>query len=369
MRNDFPEAESEPSEKNTEIKRKFDNGAKILKLLNDAGIKCPLKSPSGHELTYVISNYKPDLSGEKKVLTDEPELSLCYSPEALYKFIASNSPEKSCLTSALKIIIDNFEYYHNAGAMAVILLKEGADHHVLFKTWAGAYVAHRDERLMIDDVRAVKFISDLLLFSKRHELVSSKRVTGHNFGRWNEDFGGPLSCHLLSHLWELIETRTNYLNSWVNYSHIMMLLSSCWGSVKDIEDAINNGGNVNYSTWLGYTPLMYASCFNTGEAVKYLIGKGADIHARNIHNQSVIELAVSSDYFVSDNYDLADSVLELTQKSEPTLRKKASTESKNILTVLICSSLQPEWVAEQVQAQHQSLLKLPEIWECWLLVS
>ena len=307
--NDFPEAESDPSERNTEIKRKLDKGAEILKLLNEAGIKWPLKSPSGHELTYA-HYYKSDSFWREESHTNEPELSLCYSPEALKKFIASASPGKSCLTSALKIITENFEDYYNAGTMAVILLKEGADHHVLFETWAGSYMAYRDKRLMIDDVWAVKFISDLLLFSKRHELVSGKRVKGRNFVRWNEKFGGPLSYHLLSHLWELIETRTDYRNSWVNYSNIMMLLSACWGSVEDIEDTISYGGNVNYSTWLGYTPLMYASFFNTGEAVKCLIDKGADVHARNMHNQSVIELAVSSDYLARENYDAVSVLCE-----------------------------------------------------------
>ena len=216
-------------------------------------------------------------------------------------------------------------------------------------------MAYRDERLMIDDVRAVKFMSDLLLFSKRHGLVSSKRVARQHFGRRNKDFGGPLSYHLLSHLWELIERRTDYRNSWVNYSHIMTLLSACWGSVEDIEDAISHGGNVNYSTWLGYTPLMYASCFNTGDAVKYLIDKGADIHARNIHNQSVIELAVASDYFkcdyfksdyCKDNYDavsvLCESGADLSSGSS---LMEAAVKSLNVGAVksLLLHGVRPDY--------------------------
>ena len=80
-----------------------------------------------------------------------------------------------------------------------------------------------------------------------------------------------------------------------------MLLSACRGNVNDIEDAINHGGNINYSTWLGYTPLMYAVFFNDSEAVKFLIKNGADINARNIHNQNAAMLAVMSDYNAKDS--------------------------------------------------------------------
>ena len=76
----------------------------------------------------------------------------------------------------------------------------------------------------------------------------------------------------------------------------MILLSACWGNVNDIEDAINHGGNVNYSTWLGYTPLMYASFFNQTESVKFLLKNGADINSRNIHNQNAAMLVVTSDF-------------------------------------------------------------------------
>ena len=76
---------------------------------------------------------------------------------------------------------------------------------------------------------------------------------------------------MLSHLWELIESGTGY------------------------------GGKVNYSTWLGYTPLMYASIFNKAEIVKFLIKNGADINARNAHNQNAVVLAVMSDYNAGDH--------------------------------------------------------------------
>ena len=80
---------------------------------------------------------------------------------------------------------------------------------------------------------------------------------------------------MLSHLWEIVESGIDYGGEWANFR---MLLAACWGNVNDIEEIINSGGNVNYKTWLGYTPLMYASFFNTAEAVKFLIKKGADIN-------------------------------------------------------------------------------------------
>ena len=80
-----------------------------------------------------------------------------------------------------------------------------------------------------------------------------------------------------------------------------MLLSACYGNTNDIEDSINHGGNVNYKTWLGYTPLMYAAIFNKAEAVRFLIKNGADLNARNIHNQNAAILAVTSDYNAWDS--------------------------------------------------------------------
>ena len=99
----------------------------------------------------------------------------------------------------------------------------------------------------------------------------------------------------------MIESGTDNAGKWAKFRDVMMLLSACRGNVNDIEDAINHGGNINYSTWLGYTPLMYASFFNNSEAVNFLIKNGADINARNIHNQNAAMLAVMSDYNAKDS--------------------------------------------------------------------
>lgn len=149
---------------------------------------------------------------------------------------------------------------------------------------------------MLNDFQRAKFIA--AIFRKHNPSDITAANNFRHYDGWDKYSAGPLSCHLLSHLWEIVETGTDNCGKWVKFRDMMMLLSACWGDVNDIEDAINHGGNVNYSTWLGYTPLMYASFFNHPESVKFLLKNGADINSRNIHNQNAAMLAVMSDYKV-----------------------------------------------------------------------
>ena len=290
--NDFPESVSKPSAQNTEIKRRLDNGAEILRILHEAGITWPLVLPEGTELTYVINEeWKP-----RKNIDGMNPLSLCHSPEALKKVIASGKYDTS---SALKEIAGSCEIYYQPGEMMNVLLDNGADIHALSDTWIGECLSHRGKRLMLDNFQQAKFMAEIF---RKHNLSDITTVSNtQHYDGWEEYCGGPLSCHMLSHLWELIESGTDNAGKWAKFRDVMMLLSACRGNVNDIEDAINHGGNVNYSTWLGYTPLMYAAVFNDSEAVKFLIKNGADINARNIHNQNAAMLAVTSDYTAKDS--------------------------------------------------------------------
>lgn len=216
-------------------------------------------------------------------------LCLCHSPEALKKFMAF---WKYDTTDALKRIAERCEDYYQPVEMMNILLANGADIHALSNTWIGECLSYRGKLLMLDSFQRAKFMAEIL---RKRKLRSNKSLP---YCRWNEDFGGALSRHLLSHLWELVESGIDYGGDWINFC---MLLTACWGSVNDIEDVINRGSYVNYKTWLGYTPLMYASFFNTAEAVKFLISKGADINARNIHGNDALSLAVMSDYQERDS--------------------------------------------------------------------
>lgn len=283
--NDFPEAEINPSARHIEIKRRLDKGAEILRIFQEAGISWPIVPPKGTELTYVVNEeWKP-----RKNINGMNPLCLCHSPEALKKVIASC---KYDTTDALKGIAESCENYYQPVEMMNILLANGADIHALNNTWIGECLSHRGKRLMLNSFQRAKFMAEIL---RKNKLRSNKPLP---YSRWKENFGGALSRHFLSHLWEIVESGIDYGGDWINFC---LLLTACWGSVNDIEDVINRGGNVNYNTWLGYTPLMYASFFNTAEAVKFLVSKGAGINARNIHGNDALSLAVVSDYKERDS--------------------------------------------------------------------
>ncbi|MBR0251102.1 MAG: ankyrin repeat domain-containing protein [Synergistaceae bacterium] len=285
--NDFPEAMINPSAQNTEIKRRLNKGAEILRIFHEAGITWPIVPPEGTELTYVINkHWRP-----RRDIYEINPLCLCHSPEALKKVIASG---KFDTTDALKGIAEICEDYYQPVEMMNILLANGADIHALSDTWIGECLSHRGKRLALDNFRQATFIAEIL---RNHKIITVGN-TQHYDGWDNGYLGGALSRHLLSHLWELAESGIDYGGDWVRFQ---MLLAACWGSVNDIEDAISNGGNVNDKTWLGYTPLMYASFFNAAETVKFLIKKGADINARNIHGNDALSLAVMSDYQERDS--------------------------------------------------------------------
>ena len=212
------------------------------------------------------------------------------------KVIASG---KYDTTDALKEIAGSCEKYYQPGEMMNILLDNGADIHSLSDTWIGECLSRRGKRLMLNNFQQAKFMAAIFRKHNPSDIITVKNA--RHYDGWVDCFGGALSCHMLSHMWELIETGTDNGGKCVRYRDIMMLLAACWGNQNDIEDAINHGGNVNYSTWLGYTPLMYASTFNKAEAVKFLIKSGAYINARNIHNQNAVMLAVTSDYDAGDS--------------------------------------------------------------------
>lgn len=290
--NDFPESVSKPSARNTEIKRRLDKGAEIIRILKDAGITWPVVLPEGTELTYIFNEeWRPRINIDKM-----NPLCLCHSPEALKKVIASGQYD---VNSALTEIAERCESYYQPGEMMNVLLANGADIHSLSETWIGECLSHRGQRLMLNDFQQAKFIAEI--FRKHNPSDITTVSNNQHYDGWEEYYGGPLSCHILSHLWEIIESGTDNCGKWARFRDVMMLLSACYGNTNDIEDSINHGGNVNYKTWLGYTPLMYAAIFNKAEAVRFLIKNGADINARNIHNQNAAMLAVTSDYNARDS--------------------------------------------------------------------
>ncbi|MBQ6982031.1 MAG: ankyrin repeat domain-containing protein, partial [Synergistaceae bacterium] len=302
--NDFPEADTEPSEEKSEIKRRLDAGSEILKAISSRWVNVPLLSPKGRELTYIPE--EPFMSRTTLEFHDGDfkELCMSYSPEALRRAISSGiSPNtgRGAGLNPLRVIAEEYPYYYDAAGMFDVLLSEGCNAGCLSGTWVGECLRKRGRLLMLRDIRKVKMMIQVFVHGKEDEAAGLrlKKPRTKERGRydgWVEMFG-DLSClNMLSHMWDLIEEHRDPLGRWFKFRQIMLLVCACWDSVKDIEDALKHKADVNLPTWLGYTPLMYASVFNSAEAVKFLIDNGADINARNRMNQNVLTIALTSNY-------------------------------------------------------------------------
>ena len=235
---------------------------------------------------------------------DFKELCMSYSPEALRRAISSGiSPNtgRGAGLNPLRVIAEEYPYYYDAAGMFDVLLSEGCNAGCLSSTWVGECLRERGRLLMLRDIRKVKMMIQVFVHGKEDEAAGLrlKKPRTKERGRydgWFEMFG-DLSClNMLSHMWDLIEEHRDPSGRWFKFRQIMLLVCACWGSVKDIEDALNHKADVNARTWLGYTPLMYASVFNSAEAVKFLIENGADINARNRMNQNALTVALTSNY-------------------------------------------------------------------------
>ena len=296
----FPEADTEPSE----IKRKLDAGSEILEALSNAGLNVPLLSPKGRKLTYIPAYPFAPRTTLEFPGDDFRELCMSYSPEALRRTISSGlslNTGRGAGLNPLRVIAEDYLYYYDAAGMFDVLMRAGCNVGCLSSTWAGECLRKRGRLLMLRDIQQVKMMIQVFVHGKEDEAAGLRlkhprtKERGKYYG-WVERFG-DLSClNMLSHMWDLIEEHRDPSGRWFKFRQIMLLVCACWGSVKDIEDALNHNADVNARTWLGYTPLMYASVFNSAEAVKCLIDNGADINARNRMNQNALTLAVTANF-------------------------------------------------------------------------
>ena len=301
---DFPEADTEPSKEKSEIKRKLDAGSEILEALSKAGVNVPLLSPKGRKLTCIPAYPFAPRTTLEIPCDDFRELCMSYSPEALRRAISSGlSPNtgRGAGLNPLRVIAEDYLYYYDAAGMFDVLMNEGCNAGCLSSTWAGECLRKRGRLLMLRDIQQVKMMIQVFVHGKEDEAAGLRlkkprtKERGRYYG-WYERFG-DLSClNMLSHMWDLIEEHRDPSGRWFKFRQIMLLVCAGWGSVKDIEDALNHKADVNARTWLGYTPLMYASVFNSAEAVKFLIDNGADINARNRMNQNALTLAVTANF-------------------------------------------------------------------------
>ena len=138
--NDFPEAESNHSAQNAEIKRKLEKGTEILRILKEAGIDWPIVTPEGIELTYIFNK---EWKLRRNIDGMNP-LCLCHSPEALKKIIVSGKYDTTDALKGLAVICEN---YYQPGEIMKILFDNGADFQILSDAWVGKCLYHRGKRL------------------------------------------------------------------------------------------------------------------------------------------------------------------------------------------------------------------------------
>ena len=159
--NIFPEAVFASSAEIQETKRKLDAGAKILRLLRNAGVEVPVIAPQNKELTYIAGETKinltlfADITGERLPDTSFNALCCAYSPKAVEQVIMSGvDVHTKCYEhqSALKAIVENFKEYYDPAGIVRILLSNHADAAPLFNTWLRKYFLSAKERLSLTEV-------------------------------------------------------------------------------------------------------------------------------------------------------------------------------------------------------------------------
>ena len=195
---------------------------------------------------------------------------------------------------------------------------------------------------MLKDIRQIKIIVMLLWLYNVKKIRLSMKNPQYHFADWDDNFGGPLSCSLLSHLWEMIETGTDYKQDWVSYNKkIMMLISACWGSVKDIEKAI-------MASDIGITPSNDGNMIRlvfpelTGERRQELVkdikkkAEASKVAIRNIRRDAMDQLKKMNKASEITEDDLKDGE-ERTQKLTDTYIKNidqtTEKKAKEITTV------------------------------------
>lgn len=71
-----------------------------------------------------------------------------------------------------------------------------------------------------------------------------------------------------------------YVKLMVGDSNPLMLYAAITQDTRILQALLDIGMDINAVNAKGYTPLMFASAYNTSEVIKFLIGQGADISAQ-----------------------------------------------------------------------------------------
>lgn len=291
----------------TELKKKLDTGEEILRVLGEAGADIP----KGESLTYVsINAYHKD--GGRYENDEDPAIKLrrAISPGALKLLIDDkidvNAKGDDGMT-ALHCFAVKWGEYFNTEAMIKLLVEAGADVNVRNndgvtplmylsdgvtrhpRSWesikllamSGADFDAEDNDgltaenwLMVPEHNAfgIMTMEDLLMVSEHNAFMTMRKEL---LGAVRNAFTGEIDAR--------------------EKANINLMTVACWGSVPQIESVMSRGADVNAAIDGGHTPLMFASVYNTKEAVQFLIEKGADINARSaMRKDTALMLAIRS---------------------------------------------------------------------------
>ena len=297
--NIFPEGNGK-NEEAKEFKKRLNAGAKILRMLKEAGVNVP--AAGDEELTYVgighddgrrrdsvqrqilrNSRRNKDIDNNETVMT----LRRAASPEAIKLLIDAgidvNTQDHEGRT-VMHWLADDWNRYFNPNAMFKVLIKSGSD------------VNACDDKGKTPLMLLIRYVIEhpCALEAVKYLLIAGADFEAEDFNGYSVYF--RLQTNIVERLWKNLPLSDLFVSivgifaskyqkkvkklAW-RKAEVDLMTIACWGSVAQIESAMLRGADVNARSVNGYTPLMFASSFNTKEAVQFLIGKGANVNARS----------------------------------------------------------------------------------------
>ena len=131
-------------------------------------------------------------------------------------------------------------------------------------------------------------------------------------------------------------SRTNFERLTQEDTNVLMIYSAISQDTDVLEALIDIGLNINSANKVGYTPLMFASAYNTPELVQFLISKGANIKAK-AYIQDLNALHIASLFNPKPDVinTLLDAGMDIEAKTENdyTPLLLAATDNRNLEVV------------------------------------